>query len=86
MKFSRIYQLFLSSAFVGAILVTFIAPRTIAWYFEPPVDIGINCRPAAEWAMKTLLQSQGAGALAGVLIGALATYLLTRRGRNDSGA
>ena len=41
--------------FVGAGLGTGAAsifgPKLIAWYFEPPVSIGVSCQEAAVWAV-----------------------------------
>ena len=48
-------------ALLGALLSSYLGPKAIAWYFDPPVDIGVNCRSAVEWAMARLQLAQMAG-------------------------
>ncbi len=69
----------LLSAFAGGAVATWVAPRTIAWYFEPPVEIGVNCRPATEWAMAGLMKAQMWGMIAGFVLAAVVLFLKTRR-------
>ncbi len=66
-------------ALASLILMSWIAPRTIGWYFEPPVEIGVNCRPAADWAMGKLLIAQVISVIVGGVVGLIATYLLVRK-------
>jgi hypothetical protein len=66
------------AALIGALLSTYIAPKVIAWYFDPPVDIGVNCRPAVEWSMSKLQLTQFCGLAAGFLIGLTLMILITK--------
>lgn len=70
---------FLSCALLGAAFFSIFAPKSIAWYFEPPVETGINCRPAAEWAMNKLLLGQVVGVVAGMLLGGILIYVLMKK-------
>jgi len=72
---SRIGFWIATCALLGVILASWLGPKGIAWYFDPPVDIGVNCRAATEWSMRRLLifQSFGFG------LGAIAGLLLSRR-------
>ncbi len=64
----------------GALLSSWLSPRMIGWYFEPPVNIGLNCRPATEWAMRKLQIAQ----LFGMGIGAVLTLFLRSLFRKKS--
>ncbi len=81
---SAIITWFLSCAFLGAMVFSFIAPKSIGWYFEPPVDIGINCRPAADWAMSTLLKGQLIGMGIGIVLGGLLIFLIMKRDKKSN--
>jgi membrane associated rhomboid family serine protease len=63
-------------ALLGGILANWLSPRLIGWYFDPPVDIGVNCRAATEWAMARLQWAQLAGTVFGLVLG-LVFYRLT---------
>jgi len=67
-------------ALLGALLASWLAPKGIAWYFDPPVNIGVNCREATEWSMSRLLIAQFWGLIAGV-VGSLGVATLFRRKR-----
>ena len=70
-------------ALVGALLASWLAPKGIAWYFDPPVNIGVNCREATEWAMSRLLMTQFWGLVSGVIASLLiASFLRKRRARD----
>jgi hypothetical protein len=53
---------------VGVILSCIYGPRVISWWFEPPVDVGYNCRPATDWAMSRLMMVQSGSMVVGALI------------------
>lgn len=56
-------------ALLGAFLTSWLAPKVIAWYFDPPVNIGVNCRNATEWSMRKLQLAQSVGLGAGAILG-----------------
>lgn len=74
----KFISLFLVCALVGGLIATWIAPATIAWYFEPPVNIGINCRPATEWAMQKLQWAQLFGFVGGGVLGGFLFFVVRR--------
>jgi Na+/phosphate symporter len=76
---NRIISILVAGALVGTTLTSWISPKIIAWYFEPPVEIGVNCRPATEWAMHALQTMQGIGLLAGSAIAGLGYFLIARK-------
>jgi hypothetical protein len=65
-------------ALSGALLSSYIAPKVIAWYFDPPVNIGVNCRTAVEWSMTKLQVMQFWGLTVGLALGLLIMLLATR--------
>lgn len=56
---------------IMVILVSWVAPSTIAWYFATPVPVGVDCRPATEWAMQRLRYAQAIASGIGVVVGVL---------------
>ncbi len=69
---------------IGAALTTWLAPSGIAWYFDPPVDMGVSCREATEWAMARFRNAQFFGVLGGGILG-IAVLAFFRK-RSSSGA
>ena len=67
----RIIWFILGGAIFGSAIASWLAPRGIAWYFDPPVNIGLNCKAATEWAMTKLQIMQFVGLLAGSGLGLL---------------
>ncbi|MGE3386855.1 MAG: hypothetical protein AB7K41_09025 [Bdellovibrionales bacterium] len=51
--------------------MTFLAPRMLAWYATPPVDIGVSCDAAIHWGMSKLIAIQLAGMVLGAIMGAV---------------
>ena len=49
---------FFFGATVGAVVASFLGPKFIAWYFEPPVYVGVSCQNAALWAVQTYQKVQ----------------------------
>jgi hypothetical protein len=81
MKWTRLIAAVLGGAFIGAILSSWLAPKGIAWYFDPPVNIGINCREATEWAMGNLIKMQLFGIVGGGGIAAILNTLSRKKTR-----
>jgi hypothetical protein len=65
-------------ALTGALSSSYIAPKVIAWYFDPPVDIGVNCRTAVEWSMSKLQTLQIWGLAVGFALGLFVMIWMTR--------
>jgi hypothetical protein len=64
----RVFRFFILGGFLGGLLTTWLAPKAIAWYFNPPVEMGFNCMKPIEWSLAKLQLAQGAGVLGGGLI------------------
>ncbi len=70
----RLLAFLISGLAVGIIVSTLFVPTMIAWYFEPPVDIGVNCRPAVDWALTRFVWFQVGGGALGLGLGLLAYF------------
>ena len=69
----------LFGGFLCAGLFSWTAPKLIAWYFESPVEIGVNCRPAVEWSMRNLQKAQLAGFASGVVAAGGVMFALRKK-------
>jgi len=68
---------------VGVLFATWIAPKTIAWYFEPPAALGISCKPSIEWALAKLQYAQIVGLLIGAGSGLILKFIFRKRNPNQ---
>lgn len=66
----------------GSLMASWVAPQGIAWYFDPPVDIGVNCRAATEWSMRNLQRAQLGGFAGGAFAFLAAGLYWQRRKKN----
>ncbi len=64
---------FLLGSFISAML----SPSAIAWYFDPPAQIGISCKAAVEWGIGIYQRVLLYGGVAGVVIAAI--FIFTRK-------
>ena len=76
MKRLSIYALI--GTIIGIVLSSWLGPKVLLWWFEPPADIGINYRPAIEWAMTRLVWIQIGGVVAGLILGLMAGLALRK--------
>jgi len=72
-------------ATLGALLTTWLAPKVIAWYFNPPAQFGFNCVAPIEWALLRLQWAQVAGIGMGGIVGILAYFFLYKK-RSEMGS
>lgn len=73
----------MSVGLIGVLAISWVGPHVIAWWFDPPVSAGINCKPAAEWAMDRLLAAQVLGLVVGLLLGSVAAYYMTKKSSSE---
>ncbi len=72
------------SGLVGTGLTSWLAPKVIAWYFDPPVNIGVNCKQATEWSMRQLQNAQFFGLICGGVFGLVLFLTLRSKKKNGS--
>lgn len=72
----------LAVAGLVSLAVGWFAPSWIAWYYTPPVEIGVTCKPAVVWAIdvyrKTLLAGGAGGFLIGLAVAGVNAQLLNK--------
>ena len=56
-------------------LVAWFGPRLISWYYSPPVELGVSCKPAVEWGIAVYQKLVLAGTGAGFALGAAAALV-----------
>ena len=62
-------QTILAWGFVGALIMTMVAPSISRLLISAPVSFGVNCEPAANWSMMALIRSQVIGLVLGAVLG-----------------
>lgn len=68
----RFFLFLLVGSLAGAALFAWFSPAMIAWYFSPPADLALSCKPAVDWAIDTYRKV----ILLGGILGAVASVLL----------
>jgi len=70
----------LGGAILVAALTAWLAPGVIAWYFNPPVEMGgFSCTAPITWALKRLQWAQLWGVVVGGILGLVAYGVVHRR-------
>ncbi len=63
-------------ALLGAVLFAWLSPQIISWYFSPPADLAISCRPAVDWALATYRKVIFTGMLLGMMLSTILFFAL----------
>jgi hypothetical protein len=64
----RFFWTIIAGALLGVVLFAWASPHVIVWYFSPPADIGISCKPAVGWAIETYRKVLFTGLLLGTIV------------------
>ena len=67
-----------SGAIIFVLLITWLGPTLISWWFTPPVDTLFNCKGPIEWSLKRFQIAQLVGLLTGAILGAAASFAFVR--------
>ncbi|NBV50396.1 hypothetical protein EBR78_04150 [bacterium] len=67
-----------SGSVVFVILITWLGPTLISWWFTPPVDTLFNCKGPIEWSLKRFQIAQVVGLVTGAILGAAASFAFVR--------
>lgn len=80
----RLFAICLGSlGLLGSFLMTWIAPKVIAWYFEPPAQPGaFSCKAPIEWALSRYQLAQIYGSLGGAALGLVLFFVLLHRAKS----
>jgi hypothetical protein len=65
----------LFGALLGGFLLAWFSPQIILWYFSPPADLAISCKPAVQWAMDTYRKVIFTGFLLGAIISSILFFV-----------
>jgi hypothetical protein len=63
----------LSAGLLMTLAVGWFAPGLISWYYTPPVELGVSCKPAVEWGIALYRRLLLLGAGTGFVLGAIST-------------
>jgi len=64
----------ISGAILFVILITWMGPTLISWWFTPPVDTLFNCKGPIEWSLKRFQWAQMAALALGALLGLAGSF------------
>lgn len=70
--------------FISAVLVSYLAPKVLGWYWETPLNIGVSCKPAVEWGVARFQELQVISVLVGGLVSAFLVSVLFRGKKEKS--
>ena len=62
------------TAAVMLILTTWLAPKTLSWWFQPPIPVPISCNDAVIWGTSKLVEAQLYSLLIGLVGGAAIAF------------
>lgn len=76
---SKFFWTLVFGALIGGSLSSWLAPKAIAWYFDPPAGFGVSCKQPIEWALQKLQIAQLAGTGIGALCGVIFYFVFKSR-------
>ncbi len=72
---SKLFWAVVLGALCGGSLASWLSPKMIAWYFDPPAGFGVSCKAPIEWALQKLQIAQLVGTGVGAFFGILFFYM-----------
>ena len=79
MERRRLIWAFIVGALAVEFLVSWLMPKAIVWYFNPPVAMGCDCHGALQWAFDRMRVFQLWGFAIGGILGLVVVAGLKRR-------
>lgn len=70
----RSLAIVVSAGLAVTLAVGWFAPGLISWYYTPPVELGVSCKPAVEWGIALYRRLLLLGAGTGFVLGAMAAF------------
>ncbi len=77
----RFVYFVLLGALVGAGGFAWFSPGMIEWYFSPPADLALSCKPAVQWAIDTYRKVIFLGGVLGAVGAALLFFAFGTRAK-----
>jgi len=82
MKAIKRFILFLLvGALCGSVFFAWFSPGMIEWYFSPPADLALSCKPAVQWAIETYRKVIFLGSAAGMLLAGFLFFIFGTRSK-----
>jgi len=75
-----------SAGLAVTLTVGWFAPGLISWYYTPPVELGVSCKPAVEWGIALYRRLLLLGAGTGFVLGAIAAMFFKQKNSTNSHA
>jgi hypothetical protein len=75
----RFFWTIVAGALLGAVVLAWFSPQIIIWYYSPPADLAISCKPAVQWAIETYRKVIFTGVLFGVIISGILFFAFNPR-------
>ena len=69
----------IAGALIGAVLLAWFSLQIIIWYFSPPADLAISCKPAVQWAIETYRKVIFTGVMLGMIISGILFFAFNPR-------
>lgn len=82
MDFKSLFRGTIVGAALFVLLISWLAPHYLVWYFEPPVALAVSCKEPVEWALIRMQRAQIAAVVVGAILGAVTVFAYQRRKRN----
>lgn len=73
-----IFRALLMGGAVAEILVTWLSPKVISWYYNPP-ETPFSCAGPVNWALDRMQTTQLIGLLVGAVLGVVVLFAFRRR-------
>jgi hypothetical protein len=80
----RFLYITLFCIFTCSSLVAWFSPQFISWYFTPPADLVLSCKPAVEWGIEAYRKMVLIGALFGLVIGVAICIIVKNRSKTTA--
>jgi hypothetical protein len=84
MTAKSVFRAILIGGAIAEILVTWLGPKYIVWFFEPPVQFGISCREPLTWALGRMQMAQIIALGLGAAFGLITLLMFRRRRANNN--
>lgn len=65
-------------ALLGTVIVAWLSPSIISWYFTPPADLVVSCKASVDWGIHTYRKASLIGGLAGFILGAIFYFVVIK--------
>lgn len=66
-------------ALAGGIFFAWVSPQILIWYFSPPAELALTCKPAVQWAINSYRKVMFTGLLLGGIGSAILFLAFARR-------